>query len=321
MRDNSRSAVVGQSTAETFRADVMRGLCAQQKNLPCKYLYDHRGSKLFEEICQLDEYYLTRVELKIMRQHVSEMAQQIGPRCLLIEYGSGSGVKTEKLLHYLEDPAGYIPVDISRKHLRRSVVRLRRQFSSLTIRPVFGDFTKRLKFPRLKSPAARKVVYFPGSTIGNFTTSEAVSLLRGISRRCGPGGGLLIGVDLKKDVAVLEAAYNDQKGITGKFNLNLLHRINRELDADFELAKFRHNARYNESAGCIEIHLVSLQDQVVTVAGRRIRFSAGEMVHTENSHKYTVQEFDDLAVQGGLKKKQTWVDDQEMFSIHYFVTV
>ena len=231
-----------------FLADVLAGLGRDRKELPCKYLYDATGSELFDAICELPEYYPTRTELAIMRANAADMADRLGAGCLVVEYGSGSSVKTRILLRHLARPTAYVPVDISRDHLLKSAADLGQRFPDVEVKPVAADFTKPFDLPPVARDVNRRVVYFPGSTIGNFTPPEALGLLRTIADQCGPGGGLLIGVDMKKDPAVLKAAYDDAAGVTAGFNLNLLVRINRELAADFDLKGFRHRAEYNAAA-------------------------------------------------------------------------
>ncbi len=302
--------------AGAFREDVLRGLRRPDKELPCKYFYDETGSRLFEQICELDEYYLTRVELGIMRAGAAEMARRLGEGCLLIEYGSGSSRKTRLLLDRLRNPAGYVPLDISREHLARSARALAARYPGLVVLPVCADFAEPFALPPTP-PAARRVVYFPGSTVGNFGPEEAVALLRRIAALCGPGGGLLIGVDLKKDARVLEPAYNDRKGVTAAFNLNLLARINRELDGDFRLDRFRHRAFYDARHGRIEMQLVSACRQTVRVDGTSVAFHEGESVRTEYSYKYSPDDFRRMAAAAGLDVEQVWVDDGRMFSVQY----
>ena len=301
---------------DDFRSQVLGGLRQSRKQLPCKFFYDRRGSQLFDQICQLPEYYLTRAELAILQAHVGEMAEAAGGHCLLVEYGSGSSLKTRLLLEHLRDPAGYVPLDISREHLLDAATRLSAMFPRLTILPVCADYTRPFELPQCDG-AARNVVYFPGSTIGNFDPHEARVFLRAAAERCGAGGGLLIGVDLKKDPAVLHAAYNDAAGVTAAFNLNLLARINRELDGTFDLARFAHYAFYNPRVGRIEMHLVSRSDQTVSVAGHQFPFREGETVFTESSYKYTLPEFQSLARQSGWIVQKVWTDERRTFSVQY----
>lgn len=301
--------------AARFRREVLRGLRREPKELPCKYFYDERGSRLFEEICELEEYYLTRTELAIIRRHVAAMAACLGPGCCLIEFGSGSSRKTRLLLDHMEAPAAYLPLDISETALEASARALAAEHPGLNVLSVCADFTHPFDLPEL--PAARRAVYFPGSTIGNFGPPEAGRLLRRIRRLCGRGGGLLIGYDLKKDTAVLEAAYNDRRGVTAEFNLNLLRHINRELGADFALDAFRHLAFYNAEQGRIEMHLVSTRPQTVRIGRARIDLAEGERIRTEYSYKYAVEEFSALAATAGLEPRQTWTDPARLFCVQY----
>ncbi|REJ70324.1 MAG: L-histidine N(alpha)-methyltransferase [Planctomycetota bacterium] len=306
---------------ETFLEDVVIGLSRGAKRLPSKYFYDHRGSKLFEQICQLDEYPVTRSELAIMRRFADEMAAQIGPGVMLVEYGSGSSVKTRLLLDHLEDPIAYVPVDISRRHLQLTAERLSAAYPDVQVLPVCADFTSKFDLPVADPAETHKAVYFPGSTIGNFQAEAAVEFLRGVARLCGRGGGLLIGIDLKKDVAEMEAAYNDRQGVTAEFNRNLLHRINRELDGDFQPEQFRHEAVYNDDFDRIEMHLVSEQDQEVSVGEHTFEFSEGESICTEYSHKYSIQEFAALAASTGLTLRRHWCDADRSFAVLHLAVI
>jgi dimethylhistidine N-methyltransferase len=303
--------------AARFRAEVLRGLRRPAKELPCKYFYDETGARLFEEICDLEEYYLTRTELAIMRRHVADMAARVGPQALLIEYGSGSGIKTRLLLDHLPAPAAYVPVDISGEQLAQSAEALAVRYPGLEVLPVCADFTRRFRLPRSTVPAARRVLYFPGSTIGNFGPAQAAVLLRRIGRLCGRGGGLLIGVDLRKDTHILEPAYDDRKGVTAAFNLNLLRRINRELGADFRLDRFRHRAFYNAEHGRIEMHLVSPEPQTVRIGSVPFSLAEGESIRTECSYKYDLAQFRVLAATAELNVEQVWTDKQGLFSVQY----
>jgi dimethylhistidine N-methyltransferase len=300
-----------------FLIDVLHGLRQRQKELPCKYFYDERGSILFDEICELDEYYLTRTELAILRTHAAEMADAVGEDCELIEFGSGSSLKTRLLLGQLREPRAYLPVDISREHLERSALALADNFPGLRVIPVHGDFTAPLALPKTGDPRARRVVYFPGSTIGNFSPDAARALLRQIVRLVGHGGGLLIGFDLDKDESIVKPAYNDRLGVSAAFNLNVLARINRELGADFDLDEFEHRADYVRERECVEMHLVSRRSQVVRVSGTAFSFEAGETIHTESSYKYTVEHFGRLTSQAGFGKARQWMDAQEYFCVQY----
>lgn len=317
MIQQSAAAEVGKDTAKQFRADVLRGLRGLKKKLPCKYFYDEAGSALFDQITELDEYYPTRTELGIMGQHAHEMAGLLGPCCLLIEYGSGSSVKTRLLLDHVRDPAGYVPIDVSGEHLRRTADAVSEEYPEIEVLPLCADFTRPLELPACRKRVARRVVFFPGSTLGNFTPGEAIALLRQTAALCRHGGGLLLGVDLQKDAEILEAAYNDRRGVTAAFNRNILVRINRELGADFDLDQFTHRAVYDDAKGRIEMHLVSRRDQVVRVGGARFSFVAGESIHTENSHKYSLAALAELAEAGGFSVQRIWTDERRYFCVVY----
>ncbi|MBC8069499.1 MAG: L-histidine N(alpha)-methyltransferase [Deltaproteobacteria bacterium] len=297
-----------------FLDEVRRGLSRTHKTLPTEFLYDARGSQLFDAICELPEYYPTRTELAIMREHMPAIAAALGSGITLVEYGSGSSLKTRLLLDELSSIAAYVPVDISREHLMGAAASLRREFPGLRVEPVCADFTSAFDVPVPRS-AGRRVVYFPGSTIGNFEPEAAAGLLRQMARIAGDDGGLLVGVDLRKPVAVLEPAYNDAAGVTAAFNLNLLRRIDRELGGDFDLSRFEHRAYFDEQHGRIVMTLVSRCAQLVTVGGQRFRFAEGETIRTEYSHKYTLEGFAALAGQAGLRVEQVWTDPQQWFSV------
>lgn len=301
----------------SFREDVLNGLAQPQKELPPKYFYDPRGCELFEAICELPEYYLTRTETAMMQRLAPEMARCLGEGCVLVEYGSGNSRKTRILLEALRPPV-YMPIDIAGDQLRATAAELGQVFPRLEVVAVCADYTRSLSFPEWKSGDVRRtVVYFPGSTIGNLTQAEALAFLRDTVSLVGDGGAMLVGVDLKKERRVLDAAYDDARGVTAEFNLNLLRRINRELGADFDPARFRHRAFYSEERSRIEMHLVSVGAQRVSVAGRRFEFRDGETIHTENSCKYSVAEFRELARQAGFRSAQTWTDADQLFSVHY----
>lgn len=302
-----------------FLRDVLTGLRMAQKHLPSKYFYDARGSELFDRICQLDEYYLTRTELAITEQFAPEMGAQLGPGAMLVEYGSGSSVKTRYLLDALPDGVAYVPVDISGQHLQQTARELARDYPRIEILPVCADFTRHFSLPVSKQAATHAAVYFPGSTIGNFMPGQAARLLGRIARLCGKDGGLLIGIDLKKDPAIIEAAYNDRLGVTAQFNLNLLCRINRELEANFDVSRFSHHARYNGELGRIEMYLVSNEVQTVSIGSETIAFSPGETICTEYSHKYTVEEFVAIAAAAGLELHKEWTDTRRYFAVLHFV--
>lgn len=303
---------------DTFEADVIDGLTGTPKQIPSKYLYDARGSELFDEITRLDAYYPTRTESAIMREHVDAMADAVGDGALLVEYGSGSSEKTRILLDEMSaDLAGYVPVDISREHLINAADRLAAAYPDLPVQPVCADYTAPFPVPVPGDDPTRTVVYFPGSTIGNFRPDEAEAFLKVMAETAGPGGGLLIGVDLRKDADVLRAAYNDDEGVTAAFNLNLLRRINREIGADFDLDAFEHEARWDDEASCIEMYLVSTKAQTVDVAGHTVAFDAGEAIHTEYSYKYTLDHFSRLAESAGFTIEEVWTDEDRLFSVQY----
>lgn len=304
-----------QPSRRRFLRDVVRGLDRTPKRLPSKYFYDARGSRLFDEICLQPEYYLTRTELQIMEQSAGAMAEAIGPQATLIEYGSGSSLKSRLLLDALVDPQAYLPVDISHEHLERAASAVADDYPELEVLPIAADFTREFPLPATIEVREHRTVYFPGSTIGNFTPRQALRLLQQIRQQCGDGGGLLLGVDLVKDRDVLHAAYNDASGVTAAFNLNLLRRINRELRGDFELEAFEHQARWNEERSRIEMHLVSLCDQTVQVGRRTFHFAKGETICTEYSHKYTIQSLKRFAKRSGFEVQQVWTDSHEWFGI------
>ena len=301
---------------EDFLAAVVKGLSQPQKRLSSKYFYDERGSKLFEQITHLPEYYPTRTETALLRAHAAEFAELIGPHASLVEFGSGSSLKVRILLDALEAPAAYIPIDISRDHLIESAKGLADAYPDLMVVPVAADYTQPLTVPAVPDEVVR-IGFFPGSTIGNFSHAEAVEFVHTVATELGTDNGLLIGVDLKKDPTILHAAYNDTAGITAKFNLNILHHINRELGADFNLNGFTHDARWQPEKGRIEMHLVSNRKQTVSVDGHKFEFVEGESIHSEDSHKYTIDEFHALAAEAGWRAYRHWTDPEDLFSIHY----
>ncbi len=305
---------------ESMRGEVLRGLRGEHKTLPCKLLYDRRGSKLFDRICELDAYYPTRTELAIMRRYAGDIAAVIGPRCLLIEYGSGSSLKTQVLLDHLESPAAYVPMDISREHLHEAAGRIRNRYPQLEVLPVCADFTRDFDIPPCRGQVDQRVVYFPGSTIGNFTPAEVAELLERIAHQV-EGGGLLIGVDLKKDPAILERAYNDEEGVTAAFNLNVLSHINDALDVDIDVSSFEHKAIYNPDRGRVELYLVSHSDQVVDFGDEEIAFNSGDSIHTEYSHKFSLEGFERIAGEAGLRVESVWMDDDRLFSVQFLTSV
>ncbi len=304
---------------ERLLEDVLAGLALPQKSIPPKYFYDEQGCRLFEAICELPEYYLTRTEMAILHGNIAEIAQFVGPEAQLIEFGSGVQAKTRILIQALQTQL-YVPIDIAIDTLRASSSELARRFPFLNIVGICADHTQPLVLPEFAGvPIRRKAVFFPGSTIGNFTPAEALVFLRQARKMAGAGGVLLVGVDLKKDKATLEAAYADPRDVTAQFNLNLLHRINRELAADFQVKRFRHRAFYEPIMGRIEMHLESLYSQFVHVAGRRFDFAPGETIHTEISCKYSIAEFQELGKRAGFTPEKVWTDPEQLFSVHGMV--
>lgn len=287
--------------------------------LSCKFFYDERGAELFQKICGLPEYYITRTDLGILRLYGGEMAAALGPNIELVGLGTGAGTKTQILLEELTDPVVYVPIDISCEQLQKSAARFRQRFPRLEVLPVCADYLEPFELPLPRKPSARSVVYFPGSTIGNFEPEAAVRFMERMAELAGEGGGLMIGVDLQKDPALLTAAYDDRAGITAQFNLNLLARANSELGADFDLTKWRHLAVYNASAGRIEMYLVSQSDQEVEIDQRRFRFTAGESILTEYSYKHTAEGFVDLAGKAGFRFEKLWTDERRLFGVFCFV--
>jgi dimethylhistidine N-methyltransferase len=304
---------------DEFATAVLDGLSRSQKTLPCRFFYDARGSELFEEITRLPEYYPTRTETAILEDHAAEMAAGVPDGGTLIEFGSGSSLKTEILLRHLPRLGAYVPIDVSPSALDEAALRLTARFAGLDVRPVIGDFSKPLALPAELAGGPR-TGFFPGSTIGNLTPAEAAHLLGVFRTMLAPRGRLIVGVDLKKDARRLVRAYDDAAGVTAAFNLNLLVRINREIGDAFDLAGFRHKALYNPRQGRIEMHIESTRTQDVKILGRRFRFRAGETIHTENSYKYTIAEFQDLARSAGWKPRRTWTDERNLFSVHELIS-
>jgi len=297
-----------------FRVEVLSGLSQTPKQLSPKFFYDQHGSELFDAITELPEYYPTRTEIGILQEHGESIADLLGQDCLLLELGSGSSKKIRVLLDALK-PSIYMPVDISREHLLGSAKALVADYPALEIHAVCADYTADFDLACCPDHLSR-VLFYPGSSIGNFEPTRAVALLRRMAQHLEKGGRMLIGVDLKKDAELLRAAYNDSQQLTAAFNLNMLHRINRELDADFDVQAFTHHAFYNEAEGRVEMHLVSEQVQAVTVAGHLFEFATGETIHTENSYKYSVQEFQALVAKAGFVSEKLWTDDDKLFSVH-----
>lgn len=309
------------SASQQFLEDVWAGLSAPRKTLPCKYFYDDEGSALFEKICATDEYYVTRTEMAIFQHSATDMARFIGPQAQIIEPGAGALKKISLLLAALEAPAAYIPLDISADFLQRACRPLQRRFPELDICPLALDFsdTAALTEALFHSAAApgQRVIFFPGSTIGNFAPAAAQAFLAGMAAALQPGDGLLIGVDLLKSASILEAAYDDAQGMTAAFNKNLLRRINTELGGELELDNFSHQALFNRQQSRVEMHLRSKRDHCARVAGRPFQFRGGETIHTENSYKYSVEGFTQLAGEAGFVAEGLWLDEEKLFSVHY----
>ncbi len=303
---------------EDFRRAVLAGLSRRPRAIPPRFLYDARGSALFDEICELPEYYLTRTETRILKARARDIARLAGPGAALVEFGSGSSVKSRLLLDAMPDLAVYAPIDISREHVEGSAARLRRDYPGLRIEPVFGDYMELRALPPV-AEERRRLGFFPGSTIGNLEPAEAVAFLRNARTLLGDDGALVLGVDLRKDTQVLHDAYNDAAGVTAQFTLNLLRRMNRELDASFDLAGFAHDAFYNADEGRIEIFFRSLRDQTAMIGGRQFTFAEGERVHTEYSYKYDAEGIAALAQAGGFRIAETWTDPDRLFAVGYLV--
>jgi dimethylhistidine N-methyltransferase len=295
--------------------EVIEGLSNEQKTLPSKYFYDEKGSELFDEITRLAEYYPTRTERKILEDNVKEIQEFLGEKVVLIEPGSGSSSKTKILLENMENICCYIPMDISGEYLNKVAEQLRKDFPNISIQPLAADYTKSFELPESK-PDARKVLFYPGSTIGNFKLEKVQQFLEVMRDIIGEDGAFLIGVDLKKDISVLEAAYNDTKGVTAEFNKNILTHLNNEIDTNFDPDLFEHKSIWNEEKGRIEMHLIVKKDHYVLVNGDKIQFKQGESIHTENSHKYTKDGFADM-VSHWFDVKKVWTDEKEYFSLQY----
>ncbi|MDH5327135.1 MAG: L-histidine N(alpha)-methyltransferase [Gammaproteobacteria bacterium] len=302
--------------AVNIRQEVLQGLSnPEQRRISPKYLYDEKGSHLFDAICKTNDYYPTRTEHSIIKDNMEKITGCIDTGCVLVEPGSGNSQKVRQLLDAIQ-PRAYLPVDISKSYLKQEARKLASEFPWLEVHAVCADFTEPVPLPAVDETGP-KVAFFPGSSIGNFEPADAVEFLGNMADMVERGGGLLIGVDLKKESAILNAAYNDSEGLTAAFNLNLLSRLNKDLDADFDLDRFDHKAFYNEDLGRIEMHLVSTSDQQVQVAGETFEFLKDETIHTENSYKYHVEEFHALAKKAGFHNPKVWTDEQELFSVHY----
>lgn len=315
MASNLKQPLAPMAENWAFRNDIWHGLSQRPRELSSKYFYDARGSALFERICETPEYYLTRAELSLMQTHASAIAEALGPDVRLVEFGNGSGIKTRLLLQALRTPCAYVPVDISETALAFSSAALVSEFPTLPVAPLCADFTAPLALPKLPHEARRTVIQLAGSTLGNFSESESITLLQQMRRTAGAGGAVLLGLDLKKETARLEAAYNDADGVTAAFTLNLLERINRELDGDFNLDAFTHRAKYSVEAGRIETDIVSQRDQYANVAGRRFDFAEGEAIRVEVSTKYDADDIAHLAAASGLKLQTRWTDTDGDFAV------
>lgn len=302
----------------SLQQEVLFGLRQNPKRLSSKFFYDERGSELFERITDLPEYYPTRTEMQILQDNLEEIAQRIGSRAMLIELGSGSSKKIRQLLQAISDLAAYIPVDISAAYLKKTVVQLHKDFPDLRIEPVCADYTRQFSLPEIDADYKKQVLFYPGSTIGNFHPDVARDFLQEIARLTAPKAAMLVGVDMKKDPEILEQAYNDSQGVTATFNKNILVHLNRELNADFEVNDFSHHAFYNKEEGRIEMHLISTEEQQVHISGETFYFREGESIHTENSYKYSLREFRSL-VSDWFEVEKVWTDERERFSLQYLV--
>ena len=318
-KNSNQLADVSEQSASIAGAlrEIRAGLSLEQKMLSPKYFYDERGSELFDRITRLPEYYLTVTERRIMEDNIGAIADLVGDCASLIEFGAGSSHKIRLLLEHLHKPAAYVPVDISSDYLAAAAEDLAKDFPHIEILPVAADFTQPFDLPNPRVMPERNIVYFPGSTIGNFSRDAALNLLEVMHIEAGAGGGLLIGVDLQKDKAIIERAYNDQAGVTAEFNLNALRHLNREFGATFDVTAFEHEAIYNDQPGRIEMYLVSKARQSFTVGGERFEMQAGERILTEYSHKYSLDGFAALAAQAGFTVEEVFVDDKGWFSVQY----
>ncbi len=303
--------------SDDFRRALVEGLRKRPRDVPCKFLYDERGSELFEQICDLDDYYSTRTEMSIFRDSIDEIAERVGPEARVVELGSGSGRKTEFVLQQLDHPVSYLPIEISKSALRHCATSIMEACPGLEVTPICADYMQPIDLPESTPEVERTVGFFPGSTIGNFEPDEARAFMGRIADLCGEDGGLIIGVDLVKDRAVMEQAYDDSEGVTAEFNMNLLRRANRELDANFDLEHFEHRAPFNEEYSRIEMRLVSLADQTVHVGDESFNFEEGDYIHTENSYKYQPDDFRELAAEAGFRAVDMWTDEDDYFSVWY----
>ncbi|SRR5579883_2071881 len=304
-------------TQNSIKVEILHGLKESPKRIASKFFYDDCGSKLFDKITELEEYYPTRTELGILRQYLSEMSHLIGAGAIIIEFGAGSGIKTRMLLKALEKPKAYIAIDIAEEQLTQSSLQLAQEFTEIDIRPVSADYTSTVELPIDNNEKGKRVIFFPGSTIGNFTPEEAIAFLRNAAQFIGGNGALLIGFDLVKETQVLEAAYNDRQGVTAEFNLNLIHRINREFDVTIPVVNFQHYAYFNTGESRIEMHLVSRFDQTVVLDGEVISFEKGEHIITEYSYKYSNKAFEKILRQAGFEPVRSWTDPKQYFEVCY----
>lgn len=307
--------VVPDSGAETFRSAVLHGLARHPRSISPKWFYDTRGARLFEKICELDDYYVTRTELSIFDRCLSEIAECVGPDCVVFEPGSGEGIKTELLLDALDAPRGYIPIDVAERQLQRTSDKLRARFPNLEVRPCLADFGRLTKLPEFDPPERCRIAFFPGSTLGNFVPDAATAFVRKLGDLAGNDGFVLLGVDLVKDTQILERAYNDSEGVTAEFNLNLLRRMQAELSADLDLESWRHRAIFDAAESRIEMHLVSSRDQTIRVGTQRFEFEGGEHIVTEYSYKYSTERLDALVRAAGFAVTRSWTDDREWFRV------
>lgn len=305
------------SVSQSEISEIVDGLSAEQKQISPKYFYDERGSQLFDQITRLPEYYLTNTELGIMRDNIAAITEKVGKQASLIEFGSGSSLKTRVLLEHLSELAAYVPVDISADHLHASAEEIRAEFPHIDVLPVVADFTKTFQLPQPMVMPVRNVVYFPGSTIGNFEHEMAMELLRVMYHEAGKGGALLIGVDLQKDPEVIENAYNDSAGVTAEFNLNMLRHLNRDYGANFDVDEFAHSANYDPDKGRVVIELVSQANQTFEVGNKAFDIADGEAILTEYSHKYTLEGFSAMAAEAGFTVEAVWTDEYQLFSVQF----
>ena len=307
-----------QPETEDFLATVLDGLSQQQKSIPPKFFYDAKGSKIFDQICEAPEYYVTRTEIALMNEIAGEINELVEPGSIVVEYGCGSSLKIRALLSALPDPAEYLAIDISKSHLIATVKEIAADYPKLRVGAICADFSDALNWPaEANAERDQRLAFFPGSTIGNQTPEEALQFLERVRHLVGDNGNLLIGVDLKKDTDVLNRAYNDAAGYTADFNLNLLRRIKDELGGELDISSFEHDAFYNEDLSRIEMHLVSRLEQSIGIGGQQFDLLKGESIHTENSYKYSIDEFIELAGTAGFNSLKVWTDADNYFSIHY----